>query len=261
MSDYIAKLQTEDWKLKRKHILERDNHQCQRCGVSNEVKLGSVFFPLSKKYFEIVDNVTINRMPFLNTNTISFEKNGISLLLFKTELSVIDQTGDSLYYIVVNYVDTRKIKYPFHGSVLNNNESNIFHSKAHNTFFNRVSSLTQDNGSNKDFDLEGFWLVPDSDKMMFDKRLHSLQVHHLCYRTGFEPWNQVNDDYVTLCNICHRIVHETTNIPFYDKNGIDYKLRKTCDRCFGLRYFDCYRHINNGRCFKCNGHGYILDQI
>jgi 5-methylcytosine-specific restriction endonuclease McrA len=261
MSDYIEKLQTEDWRMKREHIIERDNHQCQRCGVSNGNQLSSVFFSLTKPFFNIFDKIHIGKDQLLNVSKISFEKKGKLLWLLKTELSEIDQSGNSLYYIVVNYVNKNKIEYPFQGSVLNNNETNIFHSKSINTFFYKMTSLTKGFDSNKDFDLEGFWLVPDSDKMMFDKRLHSLQVHHKCYRKNIEIWDQHDDDYVSLCNICHRIVHETTSIPFYDKNGIDYKLRKTCDRCFGLRYFDCYRHINNGRCFKCNGHGYILDEV
>ena len=37
-----------------------------------------------------------------------------------------------------------------------------------------------------------------------------LQVHHIQYHKGYEPWDYEDDDLITLCNFCHRAVGTTT---------------------------------------------------
>lgn len=40
-----------------------------------------------------------------------------------------------------------------------------------------------------------------------------LQVHHLGYISGRLPWEYPDDHLVTLCNGCHDVVHEFSEVP------------------------------------------------
>lgn len=35
-----------------------------------------------------------------------------------------------------------------------------------------------------------------------------LNVHHLYYEKGLEPWEHENEIMVTLCDDCHKIIHD-----------------------------------------------------
>ncbi len=43
------------------------------------------------------------------------------------------------------------------------------------------------------------------------------------------------------------------------KEMIIIKKAKTCHRCNGRGYLNAYKHIENGRCFKCGGGGRLPD--
>ena len=45
---------------------------------------------------------------------------------------------------------------------------------------------------------------------------NQISVHHLYYEKGFKPWNYDNEALVTLCDKCHKDLHET----FYKVSGI-----------------------------------------
>lgn len=36
-----------------------------------------------------------------------------------------------------------------------------------------------------------------------------LQVHHWIYRKGMEPWEQPNEDMITVCKNCHQAIHRS----------------------------------------------------
>ena len=36
----------------------------------------------------------------------------------------------------------------------------------------------------------------------------TLAVHHKQYKKGCDPWQYDNDDLITLCEVCHKIIHE-----------------------------------------------------
>jgi 5-methylcytosine-specific restriction endonuclease McrA len=37
---------------------------------------------------------------------------------------------------------------------------------------------------------------------------NNLQVHHLHYEANLKPWEYDNDSLVTLCDLCHDIIHK-----------------------------------------------------
>lgn len=87
-----------------------------------------------------------------------------------------------------------------------------------------------------------------------------LNIHHKYYVNGLKPWEYDNDALVTLCEECHKKIHETP-VPKY-KSRFD--MTKICDcirctRCSGSGYLPQYNHVQHGICFKCGGEGVIVD--
>jgi hypothetical protein len=82
---------------------------------------------------------------------------------------------------------------------------------------------------------------------------YNLHIHHKKYVINKLPWEYSNDDLETLCNHCHKKVHEEQDIFIYNEDGniiLDYN---NCDRCNGTGYLAQYKYIQNGICFKCKG--------
>ena len=82
-----------------------------------------------------------------------------------------------------------------------------------------------------------------------------LEVHHRCYRTDKKICEQENDEYVSLCNVCHKIVHETYRIPYYNELNELINNKIPCIRCGGRKYFIEYKYVENKVCFRCRGTG------
>ena len=91
------------------------------------------------------------------------------------------------------------------------------------------------------------------------KKAIFLQVHHKYYYLDKYPWEYNNDALVALCEDCHNKVHETEKIPVFksstDQNPI-YQNLTPCSKCNGIGFFNQYRHVENGVCFRCYGKGY-----
>lgn len=152
--------------------------------------------------------------------------------------------------------------------IYNNNESalskvgmnpviNVF--KSHRLNKPRINGFKSKNPRQIDFnkydiDLDGFWFIKNKEFDLF-KKSKQLHVHHNCYRKGMEIWEQPDSDYITLCNVCHKIVHEYYFIPFFNINGEIIQFLNFCDRCNGYGHIPCYSYINGGICYKCNGAG------
>lgn len=46
----------------------------------------------------------------------------------------------------------------------------------------------------------------------------TLNVHHLCYIPGREPWEYQDNQLITLCEVCHRQVHKELKLKQETKN-------------------------------------------
>jgi len=97
-------------------------------------------------------------------------------------------------------------------------------------------------------------IVPNDDAI-------ELNVHHICYRKGKEPWNYPDDELVTLCPECHKRVYEEHIIPVLDELGKIILNTTRCDRCFGYGFLPQFIEIQSGICFKCWGEGILLDVL
>lgn len=90
-----------------------------------------------------------------------------------------------------------------------------------------------------------------------------LQVHHKYYIKDKPIWEVPEGALITLCRDCHIKEHKSKKIPIYNRNPKPgensleyYHYEEPCRRCSGRRYFQEYKHVNNGRCFRCGGYGY-----
>lgn len=86
----------------------------------------------------------------------------------------------------------------------------------------------------------------------------NLQVHHRYYVFKCDPWDYDDRALVTLCESCHKLVHDTLSPLVYSINGgALVRMNFTpCRRCNGYGYLQEYKHIQNGICFRCKGERY-----
>lgn len=85
-----------------------------------------------------------------------------------------------------------------------------------------------------------------------------LNVHHRYYIFGNDPWDYADDALVSLCERCHKLVHETLAPLVYthSSNGLKILKLTPCKRCGGYGFFSEYRHVQDGICFRCKGAKY-----
>ncbi len=256
--DYSEKLNSINWKTKRQEILLRDNYKCLRCGISKTNNFHGKIFSLGTN---IEDKFKINFFEDKNLNTtlVSIKSNDETEYTCKSNIDNSKIKKNQEYVITVNYAEKKIIKYPFNGSTIDNLKDNLFLNKSTNQFL--ISNITNNDikGANIEVDIEAFWLIEYGIENLSCKDGNKLHVHHKCYRKGVEIWDQDDDEYLTLCSICHEIVHNNQLIPFYDEYGRIIQFMNPCSKCNGTGYLDHFKHISNGICFNCHGQGSITD--
>ncbi|GAB3197274.1 hypothetical protein GCM10027293_11480 [Pontibacter aydingkolensis] len=204
-------------------------------------------------YFELNPNYEFIKSDNLNVNLIILSLKTTTLIC-KTSLDKSSFDKSKEHVIAFNIGLKYKLNYNYNGTTLDTNIRNLFTNTLCNT--TTIEKLTNTiSDGNYVIDKEGFWFLEREREQEYLKT-NSLQVHHKCYRKNIEIWAQDDSEYETLCNVCHRIVHENQKIPFYDSSGNLFSELIPCSRCGGQKYFKCYSHINGGACFKCGGYGF-----
>ena len=94
----------------------------------------------------------------------------------------------------------------------------------------------------------------------YSLELRGLNIHHTYYVKGHKPWEYDNKALVTLCEKCHKKRHETSSIPYFDRERRLIGNLAICDRCGGSGYLPQYSHVEDGVCFKCGGEGVVLNE-
>lgn len=256
--NYIELLNTENWKNKREQILIRDNHECQRCGISKSNNFHG-------KIFKIGDNIENNyKINFfkdenLNTTLVSLKADNSSEYICKSDIHNSKINRNQEYVITINYAKKNIIKYPFNGSTIDNLKENLFLKKTTNEFLVDMITYEDEIKNNLEVDIEAFWLIEYGIENFSCKDGTKLEVHHKCYRKNVPIWDQNESEYVTLCNICHEIIHNNQLIPFYNENGRIIQFMTPCLKCNGTGYLKQFQHISNGVCFSCYGQGSMID--
>lgn len=82
-----------------------------------------------------------------------------------------------------------------------------------------------------------------------------LQAHHKYYIKGRLPWEYSLNEFETLCRECHKDWHSKNDAKIYTliNNQLVEEVLIPCSRCGGDGYFEEYKHVDNGICFKCGG--------
>lgn len=255
--NYKDLLQTQEWKNKREFILERDNHTCRRCGNCSSLHMQTFVGLMPSDDEDFLKDILISKSSNFNTNIATLNCfTDVGQVIAKTPLKTGSISNDEKLVLILNLVFKRNITYPFNGSTIGNlNENILINGNTNKIFFDIGLECNHEIDVQKmEFDKEGIWLTYEKNANEFIKSKY-LHVHHLCYREDKMIWSQDDDEYMTLCNVCHAIIHNNQMIPYYDEFGNIYQYMHPCWKCGGRRYLDCYRHVDNGICYGCNGTG------
>ncbi|RYE57117.1 MAG: hypothetical protein EOP48_06525 [Sphingobacteriales bacterium] len=88
-----------------------------------------------------------------------------------------------------------------------------------------------------------------------------LEVHHKYYVYNKLPWEYRLDALVSLCQDCHRQIHQTQIIYTYSDSSFTLRKKTTpCVKCNGTGHLPEYHYFLNGICFECGGAGCQLDE-
>ncbi|WP_034261028.1 hypothetical protein [Altibacter lentus] len=82
-----------------------------------------------------------------------------------------------------------------------------------------------------------------------------LEVHHKYYILNNFPWEYDDIALITVCRECHQEIHDNHKIPVWNQDMLNIIEFGSCNRCDGKGYLKEYKHVENGRCFKCSGSG------
>lgn len=250
--NYRDFLQSPEWVLKQNQILDRDNNTCKRCGHNHANPLESLSIPSNRRIFFKDLDISLHG----GMKIVEYKDDAMGQIYCKTpKTSNTDFIFDNSL-IVFNLVRKDTIQYPFNGGSINNVKSHF--GDKNSGVVNFIKDKYKDV-----YDFEvlavdniGFYLLPESRQLEFMKS--NLQVHHRCYKEGMQWWAQPDEDYITLCNVCHRIIHEHQLIPILDADGSVGKYLRPCWKCGGTRHFDCYSQAS-GFCYECDGEGFKKD--
>lgn len=259
-------LQSPNWQNKRQEILERDNYTCQRCGIDQRIDLSPWEITLSHGIChspiigEVYMHIGVSSYQHLSIATIK-----VCIYKFqhtircKSHITPSQLQHDVPFSLLVNFfADEQMMNAKFKGSLLEQREQELPDPDTLKEYVQRAFYRETEHELGDLIDIQGIYLIPRHQKAEFTKS-RFLHVHHLCYRKNVAIWAQDNSEYVTLCNICHRITHEHALIPYYNEHGDAYQTMIPCWKCGGIRFFECYKNIDGGICYACMGKGYQID--
>jgi 5-methylcytosine-specific restriction endonuclease McrA len=250
---YIEQLQTEEWKRKRKKILSRDKHKCQRCKNKKLLKefekgiFKDFCFP-NERNTEI-KGININGLDkniflkagiknvyskYLKENSIIYSRENVS---WKNEVVGFRNPTQAEIKIIKDFNNKHlKIISEF---TQNNNE---------NHFSKRLENLKNETSSK-------LKIYENEDKInwIFKSGLH---IHHTYYISGKKAWEYKDEALITLCYSCHEKLHRNEFINVYNNEFELIGKYKYCLRCHGAGTFPEFNHIQSGICFRCNGKRY-----
>jgi len=254
---YSDLLRTSEWKEKREEILERDNNECKRCGASYNEKMVTSAFLVSAEELKVFNNIEIFNPLNFNIKLLRAIDMNDNPILLKSDIDEIEYNDTIDYIMTVNFRKKEHNNYPFSGSTDPKMHDNIFLKIDCNVLLHSLVKEKLRSNNNYSVDKEGFWFAQSDDLDEYSKNFTIFHVHHKCYRKNKQIWEQNNNEYMTLCNVCHKIIHNNEKIPYYDEGDKIISYLNNCSRCGGTGYLECYKHVQNGRCFKCDGAGYI----
>lgn len=213
---YADLLETEDWNRKRKEVLKRDRHVCQRCQNRFLKNLRRYIIQDLKDEKDDYDlfHVRSIKGPYLGRVNKPF-----SNMVTQSDKQLIAEGVYKTGQIIPRLVAAKELT-----------RSDIESFTVSEDFNFKVS-------------------IHDKTDYLFVEGLH---VHHRFYDLVLHPWEYENDAYQTLCWECHEDLHRNEVVPIYYKGVLKGK-GTPCHRCHGAGFLTKYNHVQGGVCFRCRG--------
>lgn len=251
---YHEALQSNEWKEQANSIRNRDNNTCQRCGVDNSHFYKTGWTPISKLNLVLINYIESESGKLHFCILGSSQRDKIYAAYTKlTKPEVLEDLQDLHLFI-------HSIKKDWNNSDFNPSVCSVIPRMSFGHLNTKVATEIEEKLKHREkewhtliIDRESFFLGRKEDRTYI--KYKSMHVHHRCYRQGVEIWAQDDEEYITMCNICHLLIHQNYSIPIYGHNGQLIQLENFCDRCGGSGYLPEYSHVQGGVCFKCGGLG------
>ena len=239
---YEEQLLSQEWKQKRKTILQRDHFRCQICFNKKLLDNFRISFDgagttQTKLLYIVFDEHTGQRYrcntPYNNTFLLE-------LLRISEERFIIALSygNNAFCELVATIILPDKIEY---NAVLNVEPDTLD--------YHREKQYYQESC------LRG--LSTDGFKRLQWLDTKGLHVHHTYYQLGKFAWQYPDDALVTLCWDCHESLHANTTIDVKDEYGYVIGLTYVCPKCHGAGHFPRFNHVQNGVCFQCSGDRFV----
>ncbi|TXE15274.1 hypothetical protein ES692_17415 [Psychroserpens burtonensis] len=250
---YPEQLDTIQWKSKRLTILKRDGYKCQNClneKLTSELDKGlfaGYCFPNSKEAIHIDNFGTDNNMragikdgyaQYIHESTVIYSRKVPKWRRMVLGVRKLDSLEKNIFdkYAKKNIELNKEFRRNF-----NNYEDNTsVITKILEEKENRRIEFTKLNIEKKNSNYEWIFML-------------GLHIHHKYYINQLFAWEYKDDALITLCETCHRDLHEKQEVQVYNN---EYELigkYKYCSRCHGAGVFPEYSHVDNGICFRCKG--------
>ncbi len=256
MSSYQELLLSQEWKKKRKEILERDSFCCSSCSNRNlidSLNCGVVHF--DNKYHWpskiINDKIQLNIIDYktdslvkrdVESKIVTPNRDEIYIIYYKVEWRKLSETSsvEDFYVIGIRNIEVYEyLKQPIKDDFLS-----FLLGHDHYKLRGYISENTYASIYSKEYP-----------KFKWNQ-VNGLHVHHSYYQSGRDPWEYPNDALTTFCWVCHEKFHKENKVPYLDKNGFKIGEVTPCYRCSGAGEFPEYYHVEHGICFRCRGAKY-----
>lgn len=227
---YNDLLNTKEWDQKRTEIIKRDKEICCNCGLTKSVFCENKHISIDTTDYPLIDSITKLNIPLTSYK----EEFGIDLIdVMELSNLFFGVSKQNLFIVNFNEIDQLDIEKLVVNSVTTQKGRNL-------------NIITPFNSSFIDYK----YSVP----ILINRKIF-LQVHHKYYIEKYLPWDYEENVLVTLCNNCHKKVHQETAVQVYIKiKGELIEQNYTpCERCNGLGNFEEFSHVQGGTCFRCNG--------
>jgi len=251
--NYTDLLLSQEWKVKRNIIIERDNKKCRNC-----------------QNRRIIENTkcALLEAPFYNSHPHTRighkipDRIGIGFLMTHEIIELLSPP------MIIHYYKSETDRFPWIQSIrlLNSSELKNYVNCTQERL--KVYQLLP-KGTTLDLEEEKAKIInlltqpykevklTDSDfRLITWVYIKGLNVHHTYYQEGLKPWQYPDDSLITYCQICHKELHDTQKIPCRDSLGNNIGELTPCSRCGGTGEFPEFYHVEEGICFRCNGAKY-----
>ena len=242
--NYQEQLESQEWKSRRKTILNRDNNTCSCCGKGECIRLA----------FE-------NDVFYLG---IDYSKPMIT----PSNYSILE-SGNKLSDEIEKWNSSRIKRGPLPSSkqigVLSENGYFFYTVWSKDDDYKNIR-IKKDAYIAKLLCCDGYIanVIYTDEQLLSDLALHRiylqkenlvLTVHHKRYIVGKKAWEYEDEDLVTLCQRCHSKIHEFLPVQTYAYVNGHFKVMNytPCQRCNGTGYLPEYNYVENGICFRCRG--------